>query len=121
MTTAKARPTDFTGRQRDKQLKEHAAELAARADEISLQTAAEAERLTNEIVDVTKANEPTIIDEIENVGVSTADNSVVMRVNTDIEDMTFGKGNTYTFKVGVKYKVHKDLHDYLDDLGYVWH
>lgn len=121
MTTGRARPTDFTGRQREKLMNEHAEELAKRANEISLQGAAELERENTEVVDVTTPNQPTIIDEVQSLGVSAADNTVVMRVNTDIEDMVFGKGNWYTFKVGTKYKVPKDLYDYLDDLGYVWH
>lgn len=120
MAASAKNPRDFTGREREKLLNEHAAELAARADEISLNNAAEAKRLANEIVDVTNGT-PTIIDDVENLGVSTADDSVILRVNTDIEQMTFGAGTNYDFKVGAKYRVSRDLFNHLEELGYVWH
>jgi len=34
--------------------------------------------------------------------------------------MTFGVGNSYTFKQGVRYKVPRELADYLQMLGYIW-
>jgi hypothetical protein len=61
-----------------------------------------------------------VLDEIENVGVSTAGDMVVIRTITDIDDMSYGVGNTYTFKAGVKYRVPKSLADYLEQLGYIW-
>jgi hypothetical protein len=45
---------------------------------------------------------------------------VVIRTITDIDDMSYGVGNTYTFKAGVKYRVPKSLADYLEQLGYIW-
>ena len=118
-TSARARANDFTGRQRQDLLKQHSEELAARKDEIALSSAAEVERIANEVVDLTK-DAPTILDDVEDLGVGMADNTTVMRVNEDIEQMTLGK-HTYNFKVGAKYKVPKDVYTYLDHLGYVWH
>lgn len=115
----KPRANDFTGRQRTALMKEHATEVAARKDEISMQSAVEAERVANEVIDVS-VDTPMILDEVQDLGVGMSDNTVVMRVNEDIDQMTLAK-QAYDFKVGVKYRVPKDLYDYLDDLGYVWH
>jgi hypothetical protein len=45
----------------------------------------------------------------------------VIRVNTDIEEMTYGIGNTYTFLRGRRYRVPKDLYDWLETRGVVYH
>ena len=58
--------------------------------------------------------------EIEEVGVSVNNDKVVIRTIADIEDMTYGIGNSYTFKQGVKYSVPRDLAAYLESLGYIW-
>ncbi|HET7110283.1 MAG TPA: hypothetical protein VFI41_05390 [Gemmatimonadales bacterium] len=44
-----------------------------------------------------------------------------IRVNTTIEDMVFGIGNTYTFEEGRQYRVPAHLAEHLEELGYVWH
>ena len=51
---------------------------------------------------------------------STEGDMVVIRTITDIEDMTYGVGNNYTFKAGVKYRVPSHLATYLEQLGYIW-
>ena len=71
-------------------------------------------------VEPKKPDAPLVLDEIENVGVSTAGDMVIIRTITDIEDMSYGVGNTYTFKAGVKYRVPRSLADYLEQLGYIW-
>lgn len=43
----------------------------------------------------------------------------VLRVNTDLEDITIGKDNHYTFRVGVPYKVKAHVYDHLAEKGYV--
>ena len=45
----------------------------------------------------------------------------VMRVNTDLEDVTIGQGNHFTFREGVRYKVPAMVYDHLEEKGYVWH
>ena len=45
----------------------------------------------------------------------------IIRVNTDLESVTVGYGNTYTFQEGRKYKVPTEVADHLEGLGYVWH
>lgn len=43
----------------------------------------------------------------------------VMRVNTDLEDITIGKDNHYSFFVGKAYKVPAHVYDHLWEKGYV--
>lgn len=120
MATTRTDPRDATGAAAEKAAKANAKALKERAEEISLIRAAEEESLRNDVFDPKKPDEPIVIDEVEELGVTTRDNSVIIRTIVDIEDMTYGVGNTYTFKAGQKYKVDKDLADYLEMLGYVW-
>jgi hypothetical protein len=50
-----------------------------------------------------------------------ADGTVVLRVNTDLEDVTIGAGNNYTFMEGQAYRVPRHVYDHLEEKGYVWH
>jgi len=113
-------PLDATGRAAEDAAKKNAAELQKRKDEISISRAAEEELLETAVFDPKKPDQPILLDEIEEVGVSVNNDKVVIRTHQDIEDMTYGVGNTYTFKAGVKYSVPRDLADYLQDLGYIW-
>jgi len=113
-------PLDATGRAAETAAKKNAAELKKRKDEISIAAQVEAESLENDIFDPKQPDAPLVLDEIENVGVSTAGDMVVIRTITDIEDMTYGVGNNYTFKAGVKYRVPAQLAAYLEQLGYIW-
>jgi hypothetical protein len=45
----------------------------------------------------------------------------VIRVNTDIEQMTYGVGNDLTFLRGRRYRVPRDLYDWLESRGVVYH
>lgn len=120
VATTRTDPRDATGAAAEKAAKENAKLLKERADEISMMRAAEEESLRTEVFDPKKPDAPIVIDEVEELGVTTRDDSVIIRTIVDIEDMTYGVGNTYTFKAGQKYKVSKDLADYLEMLGYVW-
>lgn len=120
MATKPTSPLDATGLAAEKAAKKNAAELQKRKDEIAIAAQIEAESLERDVFDPKKPDSPIVLDEIENVGVSTANDMVVIRTITDIEDMTFGVGNTYTFKAGVKYRVPSALANYLEDLGYIW-
>ena len=117
---SKAKVSDVTGRKREEQLKAVAEEQAARASEISMATRVQEIKDETEIVDVTvNPAAPTIIDEVESVGVSLADDSVVVRVAETLEMMTFGAGNFYSFEAGKKYKVSKELANHLEEKGYL--
>jgi hypothetical protein len=118
-------PQDATGRAVEEAAKRNAAEIAARADQIALSRAAEAQSLEHEVFDPKNPDQPILLDEVEEVGVSVnADNYVIIRTISDIEDMTYGVVNgapqNFTFKAGVKYKVPADLASYLARLGYTW-
>ncbi len=117
-------PQDATGRAAEEAAKRNAAEIAARKEEISISRAAEAELLETAVFDPKNPDEPILIDEIEEVGVSVNNDKVVIRTISDIEDMTYGVINgtpqSYTFKQGVKYSVPRDLAIYLENLGYTW-
>ena len=117
-------PLDATGRAAEAAAKKNAAELQKRKDEISIAAQIEAESLERDVFDPKKPDAPLVLDEIENVGVSTTNDYVVIRTITDIDDMTFGVVNgtpqSYTFKSGVKYRVPSHLANYLEQLGYIW-
>jgi ATP phosphoribosyltransferase len=117
------RPGDATGRIGEALAKEHAEELKARENEISLlnaQVAAERDDTVHDVTpkDFAPAPEPAAV-EVSAVEVQVPTRE--FRVNTTIENMTFGHGNHYDFEEGVRYKAEKPLYDHLDSLGYVWH
>jgi hypothetical protein len=116
---AKAKVTDVTGRQREEQVRLVAEQQAARANEMSMATAVQAAKDEVEITDLTQPSNPTVIDEVETVGVSLADDTVVIRVAEDVVQMTLGAGNTYTFEAGKKYKVAKNVANHLREKGYL--
>ena len=113
-------PLDATGRAAAQATKANQDQLKKRQDEISISARIEAESLEKDVFDPKKPDAPLVLDEIEEVGVSVANESVVIRTITDIEEMTFGVGNHYTFKAGVRYKVPLALANYLEQLGYIW-
>jgi hypothetical protein len=117
---SKAKVTDVTGRQREAQVKAHAEELAQRAGEMSMATAAVAAKLETEVLDLTVPNKATVIDEVETVGVSLADDTQVIRVAEDLDFVTIGAGNNYSFKAGQKYKVAKQVAQHLQEKGYLY-
>lgn len=117
---AKAKVTDVTGRQREEAVKANAEALAARAGEMSMATAVQDYKDATEVVDMTVPSTPTVIDEVESVGVSLADDTTVIRVAEDIEMMTIGAGNNYSFRAGKKYKVDKAVANHLKEKGYLY-
>ena len=117
---AKAKVTDFTGRQREEMLKANAEAIAKRSEEMTIASQVEAERLETEVYDLTKGNEPTVIDEVESMGVMSADDSQVIRLAEDLEFVTIGVGNNYSFKAGQKYKVPRAVATHLQEKGYLY-
>ncbi len=120
MATQKTSPLDATGKAAEDAARRNAEALKARADEISVSRQAEVESLETDVFDPKKPDAPLLIDEVEELGVTVNNDTVIIRTITDIDDMTFGVGNSYSFKQGVRYKVPRDLADYLQGLGYVW-
>jgi hypothetical protein len=120
VATQKTSPLDATGKAAEDAARRNAEALKARADEISVSRQAEVESLETDVFDPKKPDAPLLIDEVEELGVTVNNDTVIIRTITDIDDMTFGVGNSYSFKQGVRYKVPRDLADYLQGLGYVW-
>lgn len=121
MAISRPKPTDTTGVARSRAIKKNADELAARQEELSTIAAAEAEALKNEVRDPKVDAPTTVIDEIVEVGdVTLAGDTRIVRLVADVETMTWGYGNNYSFEAGVKYKVPSDLADHLEDLGYLY-
>ncbi|NBR26501.1 MAG: hypothetical protein EBU08_22515 [Micrococcales bacterium] len=100
MAKTQTSPLDATGRAAEQAAKKNAAELQKRKDEISIAAQIEAEQLETQVFDPKKPDAPLVLDEIENVGVTTANDTVIIRTITDIDEMTYGVGNTYSFKAG---------------------
>lgn len=121
--TSKPKSGDFTGQQREALIEENAAEVAERANQVSMATAAQAREFEETIHDAKHPESVTIVNEVEDLGsVDRADEEiVVIRVNEDIDDMTYGYGNTYTMQAGGQYRVPKKVADHLERLGLVWH
>ena len=113
-------PLDATGLAAEKAAKANQEALRKRKDELSIAAQVEAESLENDVFDPKHPEAPLVLDEIEDVGVSVAGDMVVIRTITDVEEMTYGVGNNYTFKAGVKYRVPSGLAGYLEQLGYIW-
>lgn len=119
MPTQHARNADLTGRMRAAGQKVHADELAAREAEIATTAGAADRALENEVIDYSSGS-PTVVD-AKNEPVEVTAEWRIIRTNEDLEDVTIGVGNLYTFKAGQKTKVSAVVADHLEELGYVWH
>ena len=117
MATQK-RATDFTGRQREQLQAEAIEKQQEAANNMAMATAEAAFKAEHEVLDATKPNrvETVVVEEIK----KTSENaSVVIRVSEDIESMTFGAGNYYSFKAGQKYEVIPEIANHLEAKGYL--
>jgi len=134
--TSAKRAADYTGKLNEKLQVEKATELKEAASRVAMATAAE-EQEKNVVVDYTGSDEP--IPEVELRKVEVSSPFRMIRVNQDIDQMTYGRIvkdpgdytanpprpaimgglNTYTFKEGVVYRVPKEVADHLNDIGYI--
>ena len=115
----KAKATDFTGRQRESLQKQYVEEQTNRANEMSLASAEKAYKEEYEVLDGTKPNriETVVVDDVKKT--TTEKETMIVRVSEDIDSMTLGAGNFYSFKAGQKYEVTKAVADHLEAKGYV--
>ena len=112
-------PNDVTGRKRDALAAEYVDEIQKRAEEMSLATAEAQIKLETEVLDATKPNRATVVvEKVTTVGDQDGE-TVEIRVVTDVESMTLGAGNVYSFKAGQKYKVTKAVAEHLKEKGYL--
>ena len=111
--TAQVKPSDFTGRERQKAAAAAADELAERKGQIATAQQIEIDRAESDVFDpVTQDSLGTV----EAVQVDRKEREVIIKVIEDIDDMTFGAGTHYTFKAGQKYKVSEALAEHLDSI-----
>lgn len=114
-------PRDFTGHQ--KAVNETAAKEAQQqtAQAVTLATAAREQK--NREVQVVGSPREVLIADPDNPGqeIAAPEKMKKLRVNTDLENVTIGWGNNYSFFVGQKYKVPQHVYDHLEEKGYVWH
>lgn len=118
MAVQKAKPTDTTGRQREKQIQDNAEAVQEAAQTMAMATAQKQDSLNNDVIDATVPNRATIVVD-EPIVVEKGDESVTIRVVEDIENMTFGAGNYFSFKAGQKYQVTRNLATHLEEKGYL--
>jgi vacuolar-type H+-ATPase subunit E/Vma4 len=112
---------DFTGRQAAELAAQAQADQKLRNEEMAMMTAAQEQEFEETVHDVTVTpNSPTILDEVVEVGITMGDGSIVVRLAEDVENMTYGHGNTYNFKAGGKYRVPKEVAERLEDLGLLY-
>lgn len=116
------RAGDLTGRTTERLQKENAEELKERAKEIALLA-----EVTNEEnakpVDysngpVAPAVQETPLEVSDDVELKSATRVIIP--NTDLESVTFGAGNHYTFEEGRKYTVPRELAEHLSEKGLIW-
>lgn len=115
---AKAKPGDVTGRMREEQAAASAEEMQARAAEMMMATAEAQIKLETEVIDATTPYQTVVVvDEVHPQGPQ--DDTVEIRMVENIDSMTFGAGQHYSFKAGQKYRVKRDLANHLMSKGYV--
>lgn len=115
---SKVRPSDVTGRAREKALKENQEAILERAAEMSMATAEAKIKLETEVIDATVPDRQTVIVD-DPIKVGSQEDTVVVRVLEDIENMTLGAGNNYSFKAGQKYQVTRAVAQHLESKGYL--
>jgi hypothetical protein len=112
---------DFTGRQAATLAAKAAEEKKLRSEEMSMMTAEQEREFAESVQDVTtNPSRPVLIDEVIEVGVTMGDGSVVVRLAEDVENMTYGYGNNYSFKAGGKYRVPAGVAERLTTLGLLY-
>jgi hypothetical protein len=112
----KAKPTDVTGRVREQLAADALEAQQERANSMSMATAEAQIKLETEVIDATIPERQTIIvDKVTTVN----EGEVEIRVIENIENMTLGSGNNYSFKAGQKYKVTKHVAQHLQEKGYL--
>ena len=113
-------PTDMTGRLKAQLADDNAEALRLREGEITLLNAASAEEKKG-VIDLTEPKKVEAPVAVQTVDVEVVDATREFRVNTKIENMTIGHGNSFDFEEGRTYRTKKFVYDRLEELGYVWH
>lgn len=114
------RAGDLTGLETERLQKENAAELARRAQEISMMAEVQAE-LDDIPVDYSEGKAPKVVEEFDpEEDIVLEKPTRVIIPNTKIEQMTWGAGNHLDFEEGRKYTVPIELARHLESKGLLW-
>lgn len=104
------------------------AKLRAEQDLLEAQAAedleivnAQADLQAEEVIDMTAPKPAPEPEKNEPIVLGDEDSTFEIRTNVDIEDMTLGAGNFYTFKAGQRYRVTRAVRDHLEGLSLIWH
>jgi hypothetical protein len=86
-------------------------------------TAALEAQKNDEPIDLTPIAPVEIEDdgEIEIRSVDVSEKTIECKINTSLENVTIGYGNTYNFEQGQKYRIPQSVYDYLEEKGLIWH
>jgi len=106
LAASRKSPRDHTGRKAIELAEKHAEEIAKNQGRIT--TVAVPDIVVEDVVE-------------DDAPIEVGSDMVKLRVNTDLEDVTIGQGNTFTFYRNKIYTVPKWVYDHLDEKGYVWH
>lgn len=111
------RPQDVTGRLAEELAATHAEELAEKSRTTALVTSQRAEDQSNKVVDYSK--EKPVVEVAKTVEVRDAFTTI--RTNCDLEQVTIGKGTSFDFEMGMRYRVPVHVADHLEEKGLLWH
>lgn len=142
-TAPRKRPADMTGINSQRLAAEKAEEIKLRAEELGMMQATERES-REDVVDLSNGkgnvtmDSPIVVSKPKTVEVR--DKFVTVRINEDIQQMTFGREDGwvnvdgemqklpgagalrhYDFEANRKYTIPADLADHLEEIGYIWH
>lgn len=120
---------DLTGNIKKELAEAVAQEQAAKAKSMAMATAELQKQTDDEPVELTtieqveaeRAKQIAQDGEVEITSVDEADPIVKFKVNTDLENVTIGYGNTYSFERGRTYKAPKSVYWHLECHGLIWH
>jgi hypothetical protein len=116
------RPADFTGITGERLAAQHAKEVALKAKEMSMLNQVAADE---DAADVDYSEVHTPVFETDADGEFTAieikPKNKKIRVNSELEDVTVGHGNHYSFHPGPWYTVPENVAAHLEEKGYVYH
>lgn len=117
---------DLTGNKKQELTAEHAAELAAKQKSLALAADAIAQENDDAPIELTtneqiEAEKPRFDGDIEIQAVDEAEKIEKFKVNSTLENVTIGYGNTYNFEQGRTYTAPESVYKFLDSKGLIWH
>jgi hypothetical protein len=109
---------DFTGKKADALANEHAAELKARASQISTIVQADIES-KDDVIEAHPIKPAVVVDEVSSVVTVDGDPFETVRLAEDVQQITVGR-DTYDFVANQRYKVPANVAFVLREKGKLW-